>query len=145
MLLIWNLHLQAGALEVLGTLLTTLPLPQSQDLLSSSMYDDDCELEDMSTVVQEVWLAAVGVLSQVVVHNPRGSKQILQVQYCIIATVPVCALPSKSEKSYMWLWSAVTPILRSSLATMGVSFGRVVQQKLLESACFFTTHLTRHI
>ncbi|KAL3130850.1 hypothetical protein ABBQ38_000182 [Trebouxia sp. C0009 RCD-2024] len=69
---------QAGALEVLGTLLTTLPLPQSQDLLSSSMYDDDCELEDMSTVVQEVWLAAVGVLSQVVVHNPRGSKQILQ-------------------------------------------------------------------
>ncbi|KAL3138878.1 hypothetical protein ABBQ32_005705 [Trebouxia sp. C0010 RCD-2024] len=69
---------QAGALEVLGTLLTTLPLQQSHDLLSSSGNDDDCELENMSAVVQEVWLAAVGVLSQVVVHNPRGSKQILQ-------------------------------------------------------------------
>lgn len=96
-----ELHLQAGALEVLGTLLTTLPLQQSHDLLSSSGNDDDCELENMSAVVQEVWLAAVGVLSQVVVHNPRGSKQILQVQTCIIMAVTVCTSSSKSENSHM--------------------------------------------
>ena len=82
-----ELYLQAGALEVLGMLLTSLPLQQSHDLLSSSVNDDDCEHKNESTVVQELWLAAVGVLSQVVVHNPQGSKQILQVQSCIMVLI----------------------------------------------------------
>lgn len=92
-----TLHLQAGALEVLGMLLTSLPFQQTDALLSSSICDDDCEDENESTIIQEVWLAAVGVLSQVVVHNPKGSKQILQVQYCIHSTLCFLYVPSVSN------------------------------------------------
>ena len=101
-----ELHLQAGALEVLGILLTNLPLQQSHDLLSASVNDDDCDHENESTVVQEVFLAAVGVLSQVVVHSPRGSKQILQVQHYIIVTV--CFLyVLYPAKPHMCIWSSM--------------------------------------
>ena len=72
--------MQAGALEVLAMLLTRLPHQQADPLLSSSVDDDDSNDDSESTVVQEMWSAAVGILSQVVVHNPEGSKQILQVQ-----------------------------------------------------------------
>lgn len=68
--------MQCGALEVFAMLLTSLPY-QADSLLSSSSVDDD---DSESTVVQEVWSAAVGILNQVVVHSPEGSKQILQVQ-----------------------------------------------------------------
>lgn len=73
------LRMQTGALEVFAILLTSLP--QANSLLSSSLDDDDDSDDDSeSTVVQEAWSAAVGVLSQVVVHSPEGCKQILQVQ-----------------------------------------------------------------
>ena len=102
-----ELHLQAGALEVLSNLLTNLPLQQSHDLLSSSVNDDDdCEHENEATVVHEVFLAAVGVLSQVVVHSPRGSKQILQVKHCIIVAVCfLCVL--YPAKPYTCIWSSM--------------------------------------
>lgn len=75
--------MQCGALEVFALLLTSLT--HQADLLVSSSVDDDDGDDDSdddsaSTVVQEVWSAAVGILSQVVVHNFEGSKQILQVQ-----------------------------------------------------------------
>lgn len=84
---------QAGALEVLGMLLTSLPFQQTDALLSSSICDDDCEDENESTIIQEVWLAAVGVLSQVVVHNPKGSKQILQGPLLLVL-MQCCSSPS---------------------------------------------------
>lgn len=68
--------MQAGALEVFAMLLPSL-LPDA--LLSASLNDDDSSDDSESTVIQELWSAAVGILSQVVVHNSEGSKQILQV------------------------------------------------------------------
>ena len=71
--------MQAGALEVFAMLLPSLPYQLPDALLSASLNDDDSSDDSESTVVQEMWSAAVGILSQVVVHNPEGSKQILQV------------------------------------------------------------------
>ena len=78
-------HMQAGGLEVFASLLTNLPRQQSASLLSSSSspIDDDSDDESESTVVQESWSAAVGIMLQVVLHNDRGAKQMVQVQqYC---------------------------------------------------------------
>lgn len=82
--------MQARALEVFAVLLTSLPHQQADTLLSSCAHnddsDDDSDNDSESAVIEEMWSAAVGILSQVVIHNPEGSKQILQVQHCTSST-----------------------------------------------------------
>lgn len=73
--------MQAGALEVFAKLLSSLT-QQQDDTLLSSVHDDSSDDDSEAAIIEEMWSAAVGILSQVVMHNPEGSKQILQVHRC---------------------------------------------------------------
>ena len=61
-------------------LLSSLPYPQPTFLPSCD--DDDDADENESAVNEEIWLAALGILSQVALHSLEGSRRIAQVQHC---------------------------------------------------------------
>ena len=72
--------MQAGALEVFAMLLSSLSYPQPSFLLSLC-NDGDNGGESESAVIEEIWSAALEILSHVVVHSPEGLRRIAQVPY----------------------------------------------------------------
>jgi len=67
--------LQAGGVQVL---LAHMPCQSSSSLLSSSV-DDDIEHLGLWAAGEDVWVPALGVLSQVAKYSANGSQLIMEV------------------------------------------------------------------
>ncbi len=78
--------LQAGGVQVLDMSMAHMPGQSSSSLLSSSV-DDDSQHLGLWAAGEDVWVPALGVLSQVAKYSAIGSHIILEVSAATLLAI----------------------------------------------------------